>query len=188
MLGETLVDVIRRRNMSDQSKIGSPKWQRAVRTVDWITTQVPATSQFQIYGFNTQVSPLLKGTLGQWQATQGGSRLSAAVQALKSKVPQQGTSLENAFKAAASLSPRPDSIFLLTDGLPTQDASGTRKGLVNGDKRARYFRDALKSLPSGVPVNVILFPMEGDPIAASAYWQLARSSGGAFLSPPRDWP
>ncbi len=40
----------------------------------------------------------------------------------------------------------------------------------------------------GVPVNVILFPMEGDPMAASSYWKLAMRSGGSFLSPPEDWP
>jgi len=39
-----------------------------------------------------------------------------------------------------------------------------------------------------VPVNVIMFPMEGDPMAAAAFWNLARTSGGAFLSPSRDWP
>jgi hypothetical protein len=39
-----------------------------------------------------------------------------------------------------------------------------------------------------VPVNVILLPMEGDPLAPGAYWMLARRTNGAFLSPARDWP
>jgi len=35
---------------------------------------------------------------------------------------------------------------------------------------------------------VILAPMEGDPMAASALWQLAVSTRGSFLAPARDWP
>jgi len=46
----------------------------------------------------------------------------------------------------------------------------------------------VRELPTGVPVNIILAPMEGDPMAASEFWQLAQISGGAFMSPSRDWP
>ena len=42
--------------------------------------------------------------------------------------------------------------------------------------------------PGGVPVNVILFPMEGDPRAADAFWHLAKRTRGAFFCPSRDWP
>jgi hypothetical protein len=50
------------------------------------------------------------------------------------------------------------------------------------------FRDAIGRIPPNIPVNVILFPMEGDPLAAAAYWDLAQISGGAFLAPSDDWP
>ena len=40
------------------------KWQQAVRTVDWLSTQIPVTSQFQIYGFNETAFPLVAGTDG----------------------------------------------------------------------------------------------------------------------------
>jgi hypothetical protein len=30
--------------------------------------------------------------------------------------------------------------------------------------------------------------MEGDPMAAAAYWNLARTTGGSFISPSKDWP
>lgn len=187
MLGNTIVDIIRRRNMDTASKRGSAKWQRTLSTVDWITTQIPASSQFQLYSFNTQAKAVLSGTDGSWQSASGGSKLNAAVQALRQVVPAEGTSLVNAFAAAAKLSPAPDSIFLIIDSLPTQGSS-TRSGAVDGNQRARYYRDALSSLPRGAPVNVILFPMEGDPLAPSAYWQLAQGTGGSFLSPSDDWP
>jgi hypothetical protein len=47
---------------------------------------------------------------------------------------------------------------------------------------------AVNQLPRSIPVNVILFPMEGDPMAASLYWKLAEATAGAFLSPSKDWP
>jgi len=43
-------------------------------------------------------------------------------------------------------------------------------------------------VPRGTAINVILLPMEGDPQAAGAYWQLARSTDGAYLAPSKDWP
>jgi hypothetical protein len=52
----------------------------------------------------------------------------------------------------------------------------------------KLFADAVRQLPKQVPINLILFPMEGDPMASAAYWNLARISGGAFISPSRDWP
>jgi hypothetical protein len=30
--------------------------------------------------------------------------------------------------------------------------------------------------------------MEGDPMASASFWQLARTSGGAFIVPSKDWP
>ena len=52
----------------------------------------------------------------------------------------------------------------------------------------KYYNQAIDRLPNGIPVNVILAPMEGDPFAASAFWQLAQATRGAFLAPSRDWP
>jgi hypothetical protein len=43
-------------------------------------------------------------------------------------------------------------------------------------------------LPKQIPINVIMFPMEGDPMASAAYWNVARVTGGAFISPSWDWP
>ena len=47
---------------------------------------------------------------------------------------------------------------------------------------------AVKILPKGVPVNTLLFPIEGDPGAASSFWGLAIASRGSFITPSRDWP
>ena len=87
-----------------------------------------------------------------------------------------------------TLSPAPDNIFLITDGLPTQGANPPRASKVSGDERQRLYRQAVRQLPQNVPVNIILAPMEGDPMAASEFWQLAQVSRGSFMSPSKDWP
>jgi hypothetical protein len=66
MLDETIVGVIRRRNLPPKIRIKSAKWQQAVATVDWLSTQLPPTSKFQIYTFNETASPLTAGTEGTW--------------------------------------------------------------------------------------------------------------------------
>ena len=59
MLDETVVNVIRLRNMPESRRRSADKWRRAIATVDWITAQLPSKSKFQIYGFNTQAKPLV---------------------------------------------------------------------------------------------------------------------------------
>jgi hypothetical protein len=188
MLADSIVDVIRLRNMSDSRRQGAEKWQRALRTVDWLTAQMPASAQFQLYAFNTKTRATIAGTDGKWLSAAGGARLSEAVRGLRATRPENGTSLHNAFAAAAKLSPRPDQIYLVTDGLPTQDAAARNTGAVSGNDRLKLFNNARGLLPGGVPVNVILLPIEGDPLASASYWALAQQTGGAFLSPSRDWP
>lgn len=188
MLAETIVNVVRRRNMSDAVKRQSPKWQRAVRTVEWLVSQLPAQSDYNIYAFNTEARPLSKNAHGQWLSASDSATLNANIQHLKALSPEGGTSLYKAFAATKGFSLRPDNIFLITDGLPTQGQSKPGKPTVSGKQRRVLFNEAVKLVPRGVPVNVILFPMEGDPEAAAAFWQLGLSSNGAFLSPSKDWP
>jgi hypothetical protein len=67
------------------------------------------------------------------------------------------------------------------------DVTPTRSG-VNARDRLDHFNRAVRQLPIGVPVNVILLAMEGDPQAAPAYWVLALRTGGSLLAPSEDWP
>jgi len=98
------------------------------------------------------------------------------------------TDLYKAFAAAARMKPRPDNILLLTDGLPTQGEKKSSKNTISGDERLKLFHQATGVLPRAVPINTILFPMEGDPMAAVSFWKLAIETGGSFLTPTRDWP
>lgn len=188
MLANQLVNVIRLRNMDAALQKQAGKWVRTLNTVDWLTAQLPVNAQFQVITFGTEAKTALEQTAGQWLEVADTPKLEAISNALREQVPAGGTSLHNAFASLAAFPVPPDNIFLLTDGLPTQGERPPRSNRVSGDERLRLFREAIRQLPSGVPVNTILFPMEGDPMAASEYWQLARASNGSFLSPSTDWP
>ena len=188
MLAGELVNVIRLRNMDDSVKRRAGKWRRAVETVSWLTAQLPPSSEYQVYTFNTTAKPLLSGTEGSWLEVTQTDQLNQVVAALDQVVPSGGTSLHHAFQAAVDMSPMPDNIFLITDGLPTQGEKPPSGTKINGRERMRLFERAVRVLPRTIPVNVILEPMEGDPRASSAFWQLAQVSSGSFLTPAEDWP
>lgn len=189
MLDSTLVNIIRTRNMSDQNKLRAPKWQRVVNSVDWITTQLPITSRYQMWNFNTGHTTLVPGSSeNTWEEVADRDLLNQAVVNLKALVPDNGTNLEQVFRAVANMSLLPDNIFLITDGLPTISDRGSSRALVTPQERLELFEDAVEELPEGIPVNIVLMPLEGDPSAAAAYWQLAQYSQGSFISPSKDWP
>ena len=188
MLDKSVVGVIRRRNLNVREKLKSPKWQQTVATIDWLTTQLPATSQFQVYTFNETAGPLLAGTGGTWLNAGDVDRLNQTVAGMRKLVPEKGTSLLNAFNAIDEMKPAPDNIFLLSDSLPTMGEKKPWGKRVSGKKRLKLFNDAIRRLPSRIPVNIILYPMEGDPFAASAFWKLAKDTSGSFFCPARDWP
>ena len=188
MLDETLVNIIRRRNLPETQKMAAEKWQQAVATVDWITTQLPLDSKVQIYTFNEQSRPVVPETDNVWLDSGDVKTLNLAIDNLRKVVPNKGTSLYHAFASVKKMQPRPDNIFLLIDGLPTQGKSKPSRRKVSEKARLKLFNKAFQELPSGIPVNIILFPMEGDPMAASAYWKLAAQTRGSFINPSVDWP
>jgi Mg-chelatase subunit ChlD len=190
MLDETVVNIIRLRNMPPERRVASAKWQQALNTVYWVTSRLPKTAQFQIYAFDTQPRALVDGTAGRWLNASDAGQVELALAGLRRAAPTGGTSLHNAFAVIKQLSPAPDNVILITDGLPTQgDKPPLVRTLVTPEQREDLMKDAVKSLqPSPPPVNVVLLPMEGDPSAPIYFWRLARATGGGFLSPAKDWP
>ncbi|MFN3238731.1 MAG: VWA domain-containing protein [Pseudomonadales bacterium] len=188
MLDNTIVNVVRRRNMSDAQKLEAPKWQRALATIQWVVANIPRDANVQLVTFNEQAEPAVTGTEGTWIKAEDREKVDRAIDTLKQTIPKGGTSLHHPFALSRALSPQPDSIFLIVDSLPTLGLEPARNSNITGRDRIALFRSALNELPGGIPVTVILFPMEGDPIAAPSYWRLAQITGGAFLSPPEDWP
>jgi len=188
MLDSTIVNIIRRRNLPDEVKQQSEKWKRALLTVEWITTQFGDDAQFQIAAFNVETSSVVKDKNAQWLPVERES-LEEAIAAMYQLVPSGGTRLHSAMDYINALPTLPDNVFLIMDGLPTQgQRPATKLDAVSSRQRIRFFNEATRQLPIGLPVNVILFPMEGDPAAAGELWRLAIRTGGSFISPSEDWP
>ncbi len=188
MLDRKIVNILRRRNLPDANKLRSLKWRQAVASVDWLSAQFPEDSQFQIYTFNTEARPVLKGSENIWLEVGEGKQVDEAIRLLRRTVPQEGTNMKSAYEVIANLNPPPDNVILLVDGLPTMDSPEAERGMVTGQERLRYHYAAIDVLPSGVPINILLYPMEGDYSAAIAYWLLAYQTGGSFMSVSKDWP
>lgn len=188
MLDETIVNVLRRRNMDDAAKRRSEKWRQAVDTVDWISARLIPGSVYQIYVFNTDVRPIVAGTDGRWLSTDDRNQFNQAIAATRQLIPDGGSNLAKALQVLRTLQPQADNVFLITDGLPTQGLGTNRGATVSGTQRIAFYQEARSQVPAGSPVNVILLPMEGDPMAPWAFWDLAMTTRGAFLTPAYDWP
>lgn len=188
MLDDTIVNVIRRRNMDDAAKRRSEKWQQALDTVDWISARLSPGSRYQIYLFAEDVEPVLAGSAGRWLATDERGEFNQVIATMRQRIPAGGSNLAKALQVLRVLQPQADNVFLITDGLPTQGLSGSSRRTVSGKQRIQFYEQARSQVPSGSPINVILLPMEGDPMAPWAYWGLAMATRGSFLTPAYDWP
>ena len=159
--------------------IRADKWRRAVRAVDWLTTQIPrdvAVPDLRVR--HRRRAPSCPGPKGRGWRRATGTSLDRAVVNLRGTAPQGGTSLESAFAAAAALQPAarqhpPPHRRPAHPGPAPRPAAahGLRQG-APAALRARHRRRC----PGGVPVNTLLFPMEGDPMAAPAFWKLAMAT------------
>ena len=189
MLGRTYIDVLRFRLMDEALKPRAPKWVQVVNSVDWISTRLTPEQQFQIYIYGVDYRSILEDSDGQWLSVADGKRLGEAIDALGEYAPKGGTSMHAAVRAIRAMEPPPDNVYLLTDGLPTQGASPpSRVGWADQRARVRFFERAERDVPRRIPINVLFYPLDGDPAAAGHYWKLAANTRGSFVSVSRDWP
>jgi hypothetical protein len=193
MTDEKLIDIVRRKVKADATKKAGPKWQRALKATRWLVSKVPATSEYAVIGFQASASSI--STSATWSKAADTSKAGKVAAKLSGIVPTGGTNFEAAVDRALSLRPKPSSIYVVTDGLPTMGVGGApmfkgcdKNKVSEACRRALFDRAAFKLTTARVPVNVILLPMEGDPTAADAYWRLSLLTGGVMLAPPGSWP
>jgi hypothetical protein len=127
-------------------------------------------------------------THGKWLDSNDPRVINNVLSASRSIVPGDGTSLVNALLSVRTINPQPDQIIIITDGLPTQGSVPPSRKFINVREREKLFDDALKTVNKDMPMDVVLLPMQGDLLAAHAYWRLARRTGGSYVVPSRDWP
>lgn len=188
MLGESLEDAVSRLDDPDFKKREAPKWQRVVKSMEWLIASLGPETHFHVLLFNEETTPLLPSRAEEWIARRDRQGVREALDRLRQVVPQGSANLERAFTTVRYLPRLPDTIVLLTDGLPTTSDSQPNMGETDDDTRIRYFRYAQRQLPARIPVSTILFPMSGDPGTAALYWELASSTRGALVSPSKTWP
>jgi len=188
MLHETIVNILRRKNLPQSEQLLSRKWRQVVASVDWLSSQFRPGTEYQIYMFNNVTEPVLKGTDGLWLKADDIDQLDEAVRQLRRTVPKNGTNMYAAFQVIRDMKPRPDNVILLVDSMPTMDQATSSKSVIGAGERANLFTAATQLVPSGIPINVMLYPMEGDPAAVTSFWSLALKTRGSMISVSHDWP
>jgi hypothetical protein len=188
MLHETIVNILRRKNLPESQQLLSRKWRQVVATTEWLSTQFKAGSEYQIYMFNNVAQPVIKGTDGLWLKADNDEQIGEAIRTLRRTVPKNGTNMYSAFQVIKDMNPRPDNVILLVDSMPTMDAATSSKTVIGAGERLNLFTAATQLIPSGIPINIMLYPMEGDARAAVSFWALALKSRGSFITVSHDWP
>lgn len=189
MLDETIDAAALRLADSEEKKREAPKWKRVVHSLEWMLATLDPETHYQILFFNEETTPIIPTRGDEWFTTKDRKTTAEVLKRLHSVVPQGGANMERAFTAVRFLPRLPDSIVLLTDGLPTRSDSLPVEGDVDEATRIRFFEIATKQLPPRIPVSTILFPLlSGDPGAPGMFWELANATRGALVSPSKSWP
>lgn len=175
---------------------GAEKWVNAMNAVWWLVARAPTSAAVQIASFNETTSFHTDG----WTPTTDSATLTTAKSAMASLFPDGSTNLQVAVDAA--LKTGADSIYIITDGLPTTAPGGRsllgldgcgsklqKRQQVTGKCRISLFQRTVGlTLGKPVRVSVVLMPLEGDPDAAPLFSKWALSKGGMLLSAAKDWP
>ncbi len=188
MLDLDVDSVIDRLSDDDVKKREAPKWKRAVKATEWLISSLHSSSRYQVMVFNKNAKTILSESNPEWLDLKDRKTTTNVIDALNNLVPQGGANLERAFNTIHSMSERPDNIILITDGLPTLSDSVESGSTIDEARRIRMYSVAKKRILNRVPINIILFPMSGDPSAAALYWVLATKTKGSFICPSKNWP
>jgi len=94
--------------------------ERQKEALETTVANLPIASDFQVLSFNEEVSPVFGENMNEWYEVGDRISVAAAVAGVNKIVPENGTNMHKVFETAMSMTPQPDNIFLITDGLPTQ--------------------------------------------------------------------
>jgi hypothetical protein len=198
MTDEKLIDIIKTKSSSKKDKQQAAKWIRTKKIVEWLLARLPKHSDIVVVTFSEKAKIL--GKKG-WMKASDPSSLSLILSDLNELVPRGGTNLQSGLQMVNKYAP--SNIYLITDGLPTKGESSYKSlnpfascsslsgssNTISGECRIKLFQQTIKeSARSGVQVNVLLLPIEGDPDAINQYWYWSALTGGLVISPANNWP
>jgi hypothetical protein len=171
MTDEKLMDIISTKVSTSKQKKAAAKWQRTKRVARWLLARVPSTSKVSMVSFNDKAS-----LLGSRKIVGGSdkSNLNKIANAVDRLIPSKGTNLQSGLKKIKSVNPTIDSLYVITDGLPTLGEKGSglssfrkcgsffgKQQTISGECRLHLFWHSIKQAGlSGVKVNVVLLPLE----------------------------
>lgn len=210
MLDRSLVEIIRLRLASKNTRQSVEKWSTARKAAEWAFSRVKDKQQFQLLSFSDSILDINGNTVDprkkmSW-LTKGtaGSELQNVRTMLNTVDANGPTNLEQAFEAISTLRPSPKQVLLITDGLPTVPEN-VNLGRIRGCPTARsgqvpilsprcrrnIFERSVQTFRSklrNTSISVVLLPLDGDAQAMYSYWGLTAGSGGRVLTPAEGWP
>jgi len=171
----------------ERTLLSAPKRVRMLDALDWLvaTSQSP---KLQIILYNAEARFAHPPSAGDWIERKDSASIEAALEAAWATVPDGAGNLAAAVDLANALEPKPDNLYVITDGLP---ARVYPDGRVQNSAGARNsaFLSLLQSVdPRTQAMHFIAFPMQGDLMAAPRFWDAAQRTKGSFFTPAPDWP
>jgi hypothetical protein len=198
MTNEKLIDIIKTKNSSKKDKQQAKKWVRTINIVEWLLARLPKDSDIVVVTFSEKAKTL--GKQG-WMKASDPASLPSILSDLNGLIPEGGTNLQAGLEMVNKYTP--SNLYIITDGLPTRGESSYKSlnpfascssltgksSTISGACRIKLFQQTIKeSARSGVQVNVLLLPIEGDPDAINQYWYWSALTGGLVISPASNWP
>jgi hypothetical protein len=163
----------------------SQKWLRAKAALRAVLAAIPKGTKVAVLQMGESTSPISGTPQAPYIDPYDNAALITLLDRLENLEAKGGANLSNGILAVNNLQERASSLLIIGDGLPTAPAPPGR-GLSEAE-RVRLFNQAAALRPN-YPVNVILFPFEGDPSAVGLFWQLSGRTNGITLVPDNDWP
>jgi hypothetical protein len=193
MMGYNLLEILQIMAFQDGQKVSQRKWQRTKRTVQWLIARAPQNSKISVVAFSEDAIVMGNRSVSSPRVSDS---MNAIVRDIGKLVPSGGTNLQVGLEKLREVHPAVTDVYIVTDGLPTLgDGLGARcKGLLTTKKtissqcRQELLIETIKRAGHGLRINVILLPLEGDPYAASMYWNWTQVTQGTFLAPAGEWP
>lgn len=197
MYAKEVIDIIEYSLLPKPERDDAMKWKNSSKAFRWLVENAPTNSQIFIAGFNTNL--IHDAKIGKWTGINSKTNIERQLLSILSLYPDKGTNLQQALNDLIPWSDA-DSIYLITDGLPTLTIENTnsiktsrcsKDDYVSGDCRIHYFNEFVEDLDDLFPkvkFNTILYPMKGDPEASFYFSNLSTSTGGCFMTPSANWP
>ena len=202
MLDYDYVEIIKSKSRTDIQKLTSKKLNLSKDLVSWLIKGADDDIRINVGYFSDNVELFFDDFVKKKEILNDAS----FTQNLKGLVPSGGTNLYDSFKSIDLK--KYSSIFFITDGLPTmgrdsnkkisknspkflQQTKCNRETLVSSNCREKYFLEAFDYLISEnrfLQINTLLLYLEGDPRSVLNYGIQSKSSGGCFITIPKDWP